>query len=164
MRKSTPIPRPRPAVQPLQHGERKHRWGPDFDVILPYSGAHPDHHAWYQDPEDPDFILNGNDGGINISRDGGETWSFVRNLPVGQFYHINVDNDMPYNVYGGLQDNGSWKAPAYVWHGDGIRNEDWQEISLATDSTWCPCRVTPTCVTRCLKAAMFTGFTSQPAL
>ena len=54
----------------------------------------------------------------------------MRNLPVGQFYHINVDNDMPYNVYGGLQDNGSWKAPAYVWHGDGIRNEDWQEISF----------------------------------
>ncbi len=104
--------------------------GRTFDVILPYSGAHPDHHAWYQDPEDSDFILNGNDGGINISRDGGETWSFVRNLPVGQFYHINVDNDMPYNVYGGLQDNGSWKAPAYVWHGDGIRNEDWQEISF----------------------------------
>ena len=99
-------------------------------MILPYSGAHPDHHAWYQDPDDSDFILNGNDGGINISRDGGETWSFVHNLPVGQFYHINVDNDIPYNVYGGLQDNGSWKAPAYVWHGDGIRNEDWQEISF----------------------------------
>ena len=91
---------------------------------------HPDHHAWYQDPNDSDFILNGNDGGINISRDGGETWTFVHNLPVGQFYHINVDDDMPYNVYGGLQDNGSWKAPAYVWHGDGIRNEDWQEISF----------------------------------
>ena len=104
--------------------------GRTFDVILPYSGAHPDHHAWYQDPNDSDFILNGNDGGINISRDGGETWTFVRNLPVGQFYHINVDNDMPYNVYGGLQDNGSWKAPAYVWHGDGVRNEDWQEISF----------------------------------
>ena len=104
--------------------------GRTFEVILPYSGAHPDHHAWYQDPDDSDFILNGNDGGINISRDGGETWSFVRNLPVGQFYHINVDDDIPYNVYGGLQDNGSWKAPAYVWHGDGIRNEDWQEISF----------------------------------
>ena len=104
--------------------------GRTFEVILPYSGAHPDHHAWYQDPNDSDFILNGNDGGINISRDGGETWTFVHNLPVGQFYHINVDNDMPYNVYGGLQDNGSWKAPAYVWHGDGIRNEDWQEISF----------------------------------
>ena len=92
--------------------------GRTFEVILPYGGAHPDHHAWYQDPNDSDFILNGNDGGINISRDG------------GQFYHINVDDDIPYNVYGGLQDNGSWKAPAYVWHRDGIRNEDWQEISF----------------------------------
>ena len=91
-----------------------------FDVILPYSGAHPDHHAWYQDPEDPDFILNGNDGGINISRDGGETWSFVRNLPVGQFYHINVDNDMPYNVYGGLAGQrfleGAGLCVARRWH------------------------------------------------
>ncbi|NQX92844.1 MAG: hypothetical protein HRT74_12100, partial [Flavobacteriales bacterium] len=104
--------------------------GKNFEVILPYSGVHPDHHAFYIHPDNPDFMINGNDGGLNISRDGGEDWEFISNLPLGQFYHINYDMDIPYNIYGGMQDNGSWKAPGYVWHSNGIRNEDWQEISF----------------------------------
>ncbi len=102
--------------------------GRSFDVILPYSGVHPDHHAMYIHPSDPNYLINGNDGGLNISRDGGENWTFVNNLPVGQFYHISVDNEEPYNVYGGMQDNGSWVGPSSVWHTGGIRNEDWQEV------------------------------------
>ena len=102
--------------------------GRTFDIILPYSGVHPDHHALYIHPTDPDYLINGNDGGLNISRDGGEHWTFVNNLPVGQFYHIAVDNAVPYNVYGGMQDNGSWVGPSAVWHAGGIRNEDWQEV------------------------------------
>jgi len=104
--------------------------GKTFKVILPYSGVHPDHHAFYIHPKNPDLILDGNDGGLNISRDGGENWQFVSNLPLGQFYHINYDMDVPYNIYGGMQDNGSWQGPGYVWHSGGIRNEDWQEISF----------------------------------
>ncbi len=104
--------------------------GKTFDVILPYSGVHPDHHAFYIHPDDHNFMINGNDGGLNISRDGGENWEFIMNLPLGQFYHINYDMEVPYNVYGGMQDNGSWKGPGYVWHYGGIRNEDWQEISF----------------------------------
>ena len=102
--------------------------GRTFDIILPYSGVHPDHHALYIHPSDPQYLINGNDGGLNISRDGGENWTFVNNLPVGQFYHIAVDDEVPYNVYGGMQDNGSWKGPSAVWHVGGIRNEDWQEV------------------------------------
>ena len=102
--------------------------GRTFDIILPYSGVHPDHHAMYIHPTDPNYLINGNDGGLNISRDGGEHWTFVNNLPVGQFYHIAVDDEEPYNVYGGMQDNGSWVGPSAVWHADGIRNEDWQEV------------------------------------
>ncbi len=79
-------------------------------------------------PKNPKYIIEGNDGGLNISRDGGQTWRFVENLPIAQFYHINYDNEMPYNVYGGMQDNGSWKGPAYVWRQGGIRNSYWQEI------------------------------------
>lgn len=94
------------------------------------NGVHPDHHAWYIHPKDPNFMMDGNDGGLNITRDRGETWRFVENLPVGQFYHINVDNETPYNVYGGMQDNGSWAGPAYVWKAQGIRNHYWQEISF----------------------------------
>jgi len=102
--------------------------GKTWDVLLPYSGVHPDHHAFWIHPNDPDFLIDGNDGGLSISRDGGGTWKFINNLPLGQFYHINHDMDIPYNVYGGMQDNGSWKGPGYVWHYGGIRNEDWQEI------------------------------------
>lgn len=102
--------------------------GKSFRVILPYSGVHPDHQAFYIHPDDPSYMINGNDGGLNISRDGGKTWRFVENLPLGQFYHINVDNDLPYNIYGGLQDNGSWVGPAYKWQQGGMRNSDWQEL------------------------------------
>ncbi|WP_273567306.1 WD40/YVTN/BNR-like repeat-containing protein [Maribacter halichondriae] len=94
------------------------------------NGVHPDHHALWIHPENGQFLLNGNDGGFNISKDGGKSWRFVGNIPVAQFYHINVDNEFPYNVYGGLQDNGSWRGPAYVWKAQGIRNSYWQEISF----------------------------------
>ena len=102
--------------------------GRSFNEILSYSGVHPDHHAWYINPNDPKLMIDGNDGGLNITRDGGKTWYFAENIPVGQWYHINVDNEVPYNIYGGLQDNGSWVGPAYVWRRDGIRNTYWQEI------------------------------------
>ncbi len=75
-------------------------------------------------------MIDGNDGGLNITYDQGKSWRFVENLPVAQFYHINIDNDIPYNVYGGMQDNGSWAGPAYVWDADGIRNAYWQEVSF----------------------------------
>lgn len=102
--------------------------GKTFQTILPYYGVHPDHHAWYIHPDDPDFMIDGNDGGINITYDRGKNWRFISNLPVGQFYHVNVDNDFPYNVYGGLQDNGSWVGPSEVWQSGGIRNHHWQEV------------------------------------
>lgn len=102
--------------------------GRSFRSLLPYAGVHPDHHAWWIHPEDPSFMIDGNDGGLNITHDMGKTWYFVENIPVGQFYHVNVDNDIPYNVYGGLQDNGSWVGPAYVWKDEGIRNSYWQAV------------------------------------
>jgi photosystem II stability/assembly factor-like uncharacterized protein len=108
--------------------------GRNFSQLMPAYGAnngvHPDHHAWWIHPEDGSFMIDGNDGGMNITRDGGKTWRFIGNLPVAQFYHINVDNEFPYNVYGGMQDNGSWRGPAYVWRAQGIRNSYWQEISF----------------------------------
>jgi len=94
------------------------------------NGVHPDHHAWWIHPNNGKFMMDGNDGGLNITRDGGKTWRFIGNMPVAQFYHINVDNEFPYNVYGGMQDNGSWRGPAYVWRAQGIRNDYWQEISF----------------------------------
>ena len=108
--------------------------GKNFTQLMPAygvsNGVHPDHHAWWIHPTDGSFMIDGNDGGMNITKDGGKTWRFIGNLPVAQFYHINVDNEYPYNVYGGMQDNGSWRGPAYVWRAQGIRNSYWQEISF----------------------------------
>ena len=108
--------------------------GKSFNQLMPAYGTsvgvHPDHHAWWIHPTNPNFMIDGNDGGLNITHDRGKTWRFVENLPVGQFYHINVDNDFPYNIYGGLQDNGSWAGPAYVLKDQGIRNSYWQEIQF----------------------------------
>ena len=108
--------------------------GKSFDMLMPAygvdNGVHPDHHAWWIHPKNGNFMIDGNDGGMNITKDGGKSWRFIGNLPVAQFYHINVDNEFPYNVYGGMQDNGSWRGPAYVWRAQGIRNSYWQEISF----------------------------------
>ncbi len=103
--------------------------GKTFKNVIPYSGIHPDHHAWWINPRDANYIIDGNDGGIGISRDRGRTWQFDEKLPLGQFYHINTDNQLPYNVMGGLQDNGSWHGPAYVWTRGGIRNAYWQSVN-----------------------------------
>jgi photosystem II stability/assembly factor-like uncharacterized protein len=102
--------------------------GKTFRTLIPYSGIHPDHHAWWIHPDDPNFILEGNDGGIGLSRDRGESWTFNENIPVGQFYHVNVDNEIPYNVMGGMQDNGTWHGPAYTWINGGIRNYYWDNV------------------------------------
>ena len=104
--------------------------GDDWTVLMPWSSAHPDHHAMWIDPTDGRNIINGNDGGVYISRDRGASWRFVSNLPVAQFYHIAVDDELPYNVYGGMQDNGSWKGPNEVWENGGIRNYHWYEVSF----------------------------------
>jgi photosystem II stability/assembly factor-like uncharacterized protein len=108
--------------------------GKNFSQLMPAygvsNGVHPDHHAWWIHPEDGNFMIDGNDGGLNITRDGGKSWRFVGNIPVAQFYHISVDNEIPYNVYGGMQDNGSWRGPAYTWRVQGIRNSYWQEIAF----------------------------------
>jgi photosystem II stability/assembly factor-like uncharacterized protein len=102
--------------------------GKNFKVIVPYSGIHPDHHAFWIHPENPSIIIDGNDGGIGISRDRGRKWIFNEQLPVGQFYHVNVDNQLPYNIMGGMQDNGSWRGPAYTWIDGGIRNYYWESL------------------------------------
>lgn len=103
--------------------------GKTYTSIADYGNAvHPDHHAFWINPNDPSFLIDGNDGGLAISEDMGKTWRFINNLPVGQFYHVNVDNDFPYNVYGGMQDNGSWVGPGFALKSGGITNYDWQEV------------------------------------
>jgi len=103
--------------------------GRTFETILDYgTNVHPDHHAFWLSPDDPNYLIDGNDGGMNISRDGGKNWRFVENLPVGQFYHINYDMSIPYRVGGGMQDNGTWVGPSSSWKSGGTRNSDWREV------------------------------------
>jgi len=103
---------------------------PVIACCAPSNTIHIDNHAFWINPNDSRHLIIGNDGGIAISSDRGETWRFVRNLPLSQFYHIAVDDEQPYHVYGGLQDNGSWRGPAEVWDNAGIRNLHWQEVGF----------------------------------
>ncbi|MEM9313288.1 MAG: sialidase [Pseudomonadota bacterium] len=105
--------------------------GETFEVIEDWGRElHADYHAFWIDPEDSDFIIAGTDGGLYWTRDRGEHWRFAENLPLGQFYHLAVDDALPYRVYGGLQDNGTWYGPSEVWHRAGIRNAYWHEIAF----------------------------------
>ena len=111
-------------------GGKTFQLNPVVDCCAAGNTIHIDNHAFWINPNDPRHLILGNDGGIAISRDRGETWRFVRNLALSQFYHIRVDNDRPYNIYGGLQDNGSWRGPSEVWENAGIRNLHWQEVGF----------------------------------
>ncbi len=102
--------------------------GKTFERIR--SRVHSDHHALWIHPENGRFMIDGNDGGVAISYDRGKTWRFVENLPLAQYYHINIDMEIPYNVYGGMQDNGSWCGPSDVWETGGIRNYHWEEVGF----------------------------------
>ena len=70
--------------------------------------VHSDHHVVWINPNNPNHLVNGNDGGLNITYDNGKSWQLCNSIPVGQFYAVNVDEQEPYNIYGGLQDNGVW--------------------------------------------------------
>jgi photosystem II stability/assembly factor-like uncharacterized protein len=90
--------------------------------------VHPDHHALWVNPADSDHLILGNDGGLYVSKDRGKTWTPRRGLVIAQFYGIAVDNRIPYHVYGGLQDNGSWGGPVATPYPDGITLADWQRL------------------------------------
>lgn len=110
---------------------RSENAGEDFEVIEDWGmEVHADHHAFWIDPDDADFIIDGTDGGLYWTRDRGEHWRFAENLPLGQFYHVTLDDAVPYNVYGGLQDNGTWYGPSEVWNRSGIRNSYWRELAF----------------------------------
>jgi photosystem II stability/assembly factor-like uncharacterized protein len=76
------------------------------------ANVHADHHTLWVDPNRDSHLINGNDGGVNLTYDDGEHWFKANTPPVGQYYSVTVDNAKPYNVYGGLQDNGVWYLPS----------------------------------------------------
>ncbi len=90
-------------------------------------GLHGDHHAMWIDPSDSDYVINGNDGGVNITYDGGKTWKDLDNLGVVQFYNVAYDWETPFNVYGSIQDNNSWMGPHTHSPGRNSKN-DWKRV------------------------------------
>ena len=95
--------------------------------------VHSDLHALWINPANPNEMFVGTDGGLYVSYDRAHHWRHVNNLPISQFYHVSADDQLPYNVYGGLQDNGSWMAPSR--HPGGIRNAQWENIGFG-DGFW----------------------------
>ena len=96
-------------------------------------GTHPDLHALWINPKNPRELLLGTDGGVYITPDRGGHWRLVTSLPVSQYYHVSVDDAVPYNVYGGLQDNGTWFGPSSA--PGGIYGRHWKAIGYG-DGFW----------------------------
>jgi photosystem II stability/assembly factor-like uncharacterized protein len=88
---------------------------------------HGDHHDIWIDPTNPRRILNANDGGVDVSTDGGETW-FAPPLPIAQFYHVSVDTSVPYRVSGAMQDLGTASGPSNSLSSAGITLADWYGV------------------------------------
>ncbi len=89
---------------------------------------HADTHGIWINPNDSNHIIQGNDGGINISYDRGRTWDYANTVPLGQFYEVGADNSVPYKVCGGLQDNNTWCGPSATTNPQGISNSDWYTV------------------------------------
>ena len=109
------------------------------------NSAHSDHHAVWIDPKNSDHIMIGTDGGVHESFNKGKSVRFLVNLPLGQFYHVATDNRTPFNVYGGLQDNGSWMGPSSK--PGGIANGDWKFVGGGDGFYVVPDRGNPDIVT-----------------
>jgi len=98
--------------------------GVSFGTVA--NAAHSDHHAVWINPANSDHLIIGTDGGLHESLDRGKSVRMFGNLPIGQFYHVTVDDQYPYRVYGGLQDNSSWYGPSTK--PGGIANGDWNLV------------------------------------
>ncbi len=90
--------------------------------------VHVDHHALWINPDNPNHLMLGNDGGFHISYDRGQSWDYVYNLSIAQFYAIGVDMQRPYLIYGGLQDNGTYAGPSRSRNRRGIGRFEWHRV------------------------------------
>ena len=101
--------------------------GKTFDRIA--ADVHGDHQSFWIDPMNSNRVLSGSDGGYQLSHDGGKTFDIINNVELSQYYQMNIDNLEPYNVYGGLQDNGTWVGPSNSLHSKGILKRHWKAMA-----------------------------------
>ncbi|MGI9103276.1 MAG: WD40/YVTN/BNR-like repeat-containing protein [Terriglobales bacterium] len=102
--------------------------GKTASVTVP-RGVHVDHHALWIDPTNAKRMINGNDGGAYVSTDAGKTWRFLDNLPIEQFYMVAFDDERPYLLCGGLQDNNGWCGPSNSLSRGGVSGADWFTVT-----------------------------------
>ena len=95
---------------------------------VPPQSLHGDDRLVWVNPDDSRHVMKADDGGLGISYDRGLSWLYISDLPVSQYYRVQVDMAEPYNVYGGLQDNGSWMGPSETYRAEGIVNSDWTRL------------------------------------
>src|SRR5205809_2266463 len=118
--------------------------GKSFAVVGGFQGAHGDVHDVWMDPTNPQTVFSGDDGGMWYSYNSGSKWWKGENLPVSQFYHVSVDEEDPYRVYGGLQDNSSWVGETQ--YPNGITNYQWENM-YGGDGFWMfPDPADPDCI------------------
>ena len=98
---------------------------------------HGDNHIVWINPRNPKIILEGDDGGGTVSTDGGATWSSVHNQPTGQFYHVALDDQFPFHVYGASQDEGAFEGPSAAV-GPGIGPGEWYSVALGESTFIAP--------------------------
>jgi photosystem II stability/assembly factor-like uncharacterized protein len=115
-----------PSTPLLRSEDGGRTWGKNGAENLA-QGVHVDHHALWINPKNSNHIWLGNDGGLAVSYDRGQTWDVFENLPIAQYYAVGVDMEQPYNIYGGTQDNGSIKIPSRSIYGE-INRNDWQSV------------------------------------
>jgi photosystem II stability/assembly factor-like uncharacterized protein len=107
--------------------------GKSFSVVGGFQGAHGDVHAIWIDPTNTQTVISGDDGGVYYSYNSGARWWKAENLPISQFYHVSLDDNDPFRVYGGLQDNSSWVG--YSQFPGGIANSQWENL-YGGDGFW----------------------------
>jgi photosystem II stability/assembly factor-like uncharacterized protein len=109
--------------------------GKTFKKIAGSNGLHPDNHAIWISPNDGKRVMIGDDGGYILTLDGGDNWSFPRNLAIGQAYHVAADDQVPYGVCAGYQDNGSFCGPSNSLDPEGSLDLRWTDV-LGGDGMW----------------------------
>lgn len=90
--------------------------------------VHVDHHAFWQDPTNPNRIIQGNDGGAYLTVNGGKSWRFLDGMPIEQYYMVAADNRTPYDICGGLQDNSGWCGPSSALDDSVVSGNDWSSV------------------------------------